>query len=181
MSQPHFSNRRHQSGAILITSLLLLLVLTVLGVVMMQTTRMQERMAGATRDLSLSVQGAESGLRYGESVVSALAAPDGTSTLPCTVCQPGTLPVAIYDPAQFDWTANAAKYGVGGPAVTMPSSAGLNDVPRYTVESLGFVRDSLNEGQEPPEGRDFFQISSRSTGATGLANTVLQSTYARRF
>ena len=180
MNQPHISNRRRQSGAILIVSLLLLLVLTVLGVVMMQTTRMQERMAGATRDLSASVQGAESGLRYGETVVSALASPDGTGTLPCTVCQPGTLPVAIYDPAQFDWNANATPYGTGGPAATLTNS-GLNATPRYTVESLGFVRDSLDQGQEPPEGRDFFQISSRSTGATGLANTVLQSTYARRF
>jgi len=61
-------------GAVLIVSLLLLLVLTVLGVVMMQTTRMQERMAGATRDLNMSLQGAESGLRYGESVVAAYRA-----------------------------------------------------------------------------------------------------------
>lgn len=181
MSELHFSNRRRQSGAILITSLLLLLVLTVLGVVMMQTTRMQERMAGATRDLSLSVQGAEAGLRYGEAIVSTLTAPDGTGTLPCTVCQPGTLPVAIYDPAQFDWNANAQVYGAAAAVTASLTNSGLSENPHYTVESLGFVRDSLNEGQEPPEGRDFFQISSRSTGATGLANTVLQSTYARRF
>ena len=181
MNQPFISNRRRQSGAILIVSLLLLLVLTVLGIVMMQTTRMQERMAGATRDLNLALQGAESGLRYGEVVVSTLAGPDSTSALPCTVCQAGTLPVAIYDPAQFDWSANAAEYGQAAVAATLKSTSNLAENPRYTVEALGFVKDSLDQGQEPPEGRDFFQISSHSTGATGLASTVLQSTYARRF
>lgn len=179
MNQPSISNRRRQSGAVLIVSLLLLLVLTVLGVVMMQTTRMQERMAGAARDLNLALQGAESGLRYGEAVVGALAGPDSTSTLPCAVCQAGTLPIAIYDPGQFDWSVNAQLYGSAGIAATLVPT--LAEDPRYTVEDLGFVKDSLVEGQEPPEGRDFFQVSSHSSGATGLANTVLQSTYARRF
>jgi type IV pilus assembly protein PilX len=179
VNQSFITTRRRQAGAVLIVSLLLLLVLTVLGIVMMQTTRMQERMAGATRDLNLALQGAESGLRYGEAVVGALAGPDSTSTLPCTVCQAGTLPVAIYDPAQFNWKVNAQTYGVTGvPATLVPS---LAEDPQYTVEGLGFVKDSLDQGQEPPEGRDFFQVSSHSTGATGLANTVLQSTYARRF
>jgi len=172
------SSRHRQSGAILIISLLLLLVLTVLGVVMMQTTRMQERMAGNTRDLNLALQAAESGLRYGEAVVAAYTAlPDTTGSLPCTVCQKGTLPVAIYDPAQFNWTANATPYGQGGVVAALTSVVN----PMYTTEDLGFVPDSLDSGQDAPEGRDFFQISSRSTGATGLAGTVLQSTYARRF
>jgi type IV pilus assembly protein PilX len=178
VSKQNISNRGRQSGAVLIVSLLLLLVLTVLGVVMMQTTRMQERMAGATRDLNMSLQGAESGLRYGESVVAAYTAlPDTTGTLPCTVCQKGTLPVAIYDPAQFNWTANAQTYGQAG--LTSPTTLAAN--PRYTTEDLGFVPDSLDSGQEVPDGRDFFQISALSTGASGLATTVLQSTYARRF
>ncbi len=179
MNEPYICNRRRQSGAILIVSLLLLLVLTVLGIVMMQTTRMQERMAGATRDLNLALQGAESGLRYGEAIIGTLAGPDGTSTMPCTVCLAGTLPVAIYDPAQFNWNANAQLYGVAGVVATLTPS--LLENPRYTVEALGFVKDSLDSGQEPPEGRDFFQVSSHSSGATGLASTVLQSTYARRF
>jgi Tfp pilus assembly protein PilX len=76
--------------------------------------------------------------------------------------------------------STAQLYGAaaGFPATLVPS---LKEDPRYTVEDLGFVKDSLVEGQEPPEGRDFFQVSSHSTGATGLAGTVLQSTYARRF
>jgi type IV pilus assembly protein PilX len=177
VSKQTISNPGRQSGAVLIVSLLLLLVLTVLGVVMMQTTQMQERMAGATRDLNMSLQGAESGLRYGESVVAALASPDSTGTLPCTVCQKGVLPIAIYDSVQFDWNANAWVYGQAG----LTGTTKLAENPRYVTELLEFVPDSLDVGQEVPDGRDFFQVSARSTGATGLATTVLQSTYARRF
>jgi type IV pilus assembly protein PilX len=177
VSKQTISNRGRQSGAVLIVSLLLLLVLTVLGVVMMQTTRMQERMSGATRDLNLSLQGAEAGLRYGETKVALLASPDSTGAVPCTVCQKGTLPVAIYDPSQFNWTVNAQTYGQVG----LTGSQGLLQNPQYLTEILEFVPDSLDQGQEVPDGRDFFQVSARSTGASGLATTVLQSTYARRF
>jgi type IV pilus assembly protein PilX len=169
------NDRSRQSGAILIISLLLLLVLTVLGVVMMQTTRMQERMGGNTRDLNAALQGAESGLRYGEGILAGYtAAPDTSGTLPCVVCQKGTLPVAIYDPAQFSWTANAQPYG-------NPGTLGLFENPQYIIEELAFVPDSLDVGNESSDGREFYAITSHSTGASGIPNTVVQSTYARRF
>jgi type IV pilus assembly protein PilX len=173
-------NIARQSGAALIVSLLLLLVLTVLGVVMMQTSRMQERMAGNTRDLNMALQGAEAGLRYGEAVVSAYTGlPDTTGSIPCTVCQQGTLPVAIYDPAQFDWLANAQKYGTG--TIKAVLSPPLAIVPRYTIEDAGFQPYSLNTGQGDDDGRDFYQVTSYSTGLSGKAAIVLQSTYARTF
>ncbi len=45
---------RTQRGAILVTCLLILLILTVIGITAMQVTRMQERMAGNSRDTSLA-------------------------------------------------------------------------------------------------------------------------------
>ncbi|HEY4210627.1 MAG TPA: PilX N-terminal domain-containing pilus assembly protein [Steroidobacteraceae bacterium] len=184
MSPRKYSGSRHQSGAILVVSLLLLLVLTILGVVMMQTSTMQERMSGNTRDLGLALQGAEAGLRYGEAQLSAAAALPATSgTIPCAVCQVGILPVAIYDSSQFNWSTQAQCFG--STTITCPTASGamaiLHEQPQYTTESLGFVPDSLDVGQDPPEGRDFYQISAHSTGASGKPNTVLQSTFARRF
>ncbi len=177
MSAQSNPNRRHQTGAVLVVSMLLLLVLTILGVVMMQTSTMQERMSGNTRDLALALQGAEGGLRYGEGLIGAAAAlPSATSTIPCTVCQVGVLPVAIYDSSSFNWSTQAQTYGTA--SITL---ANLHEQPQYTTESLGFVPDSLDVGQDPPEGRDFYQISAHSSGASGKANTVLQSTFARRF
>jgi len=179
---------KRQSGAILVISLLMLLVLTVLGVVMMQTTRMQERMAGNTRDLSAALQGSEAAVRYAEQQLAAFTSrPDTDSTSNCskpsvaatTVCDKNALPVAIYDKSQFDWLSQAKVYGAA--TTTTTAVAQLPEQPQYTDERLGFIRDNLDTGQDPPEGRDFFQLTGHSTGMSGKTNTVVQSTYARRF
>lgn len=57
---------RDQNGAALIVSLIILLVLTLLGVASMQTTTLEERMAGNLRDTSVSFEAAEAGLRSAE-------------------------------------------------------------------------------------------------------------------
>lgn len=58
---------RSQYGAVLIVSLIFLLLMTIIGVTAMQTTTLQERMAGNTRDHNLAFQAAEAALREGES------------------------------------------------------------------------------------------------------------------
>lgn len=165
---------RRQRGAILVTSLLLLVILTVLGVALMRLTNMQERMAGNTRDMNLALQGAEAGLREAERVIAAQA------TLPViesygtdAACQFCTdLPVDIENADIFNWSANAEPFsGIDG----------LDEDPRYKIEHSAYVSDDLLSGQDPPTGRDVFTATSRSTGGSGQANTVLQSTYARRF
>jgi type IV pilus assembly protein PilX len=167
---------RHQRGAILVTSLLLLLVLTVLGVAMMKMTNMQERMAGNTRDLNLALQASEAALRDGETRISKLPASwDAfTANAGCTYCQKYWLPVDLDDPSKFNWPADAQEFGVAG-----TKEFSLAEDPRFTVEDAGWVGDSILVDET--EGRRFFSITARSTGATGQANTVLQSTYARRF
>jgi type IV pilus assembly protein PilX len=182
--------KSRQSGTALITSLLLLLVLTVLGIVMMRTSVMQERMAGNTRDLNMALQGGEAGLRYGEAVLAALPSsptPVPSPAVPCApVCDIGVLPLAITDPAQFDWTNtnNATKYGQGGVAASLSGAAGsgkLSDEPRYTLEYSGFIPDNAEGPKTWNDGRVVFQVTSRSTGGSGMTNTVVRSTYARRF
>jgi type IV pilus assembly protein PilX len=174
---------RTQRGAILVTSLLLLLVLTVLGITMMKMTNMQERMAGNTRDISLALQAAEAALRDGERVVSPFEVPDPrvasllpTGGLGCDICQPGALPLDIANPGAFDWAANAMEYGVSG---TQEFDM-LAEDPQFKITEIAFVEDSFLNGQDYFEdGRSFYQVTAHSSGATGLANVVLQSTYAR--
>jgi type IV pilus assembly protein PilX len=180
----HVRAPRRQGGAILVTSLLLLLVLTVLGIAMMKMTNMQDRMAGNTRDLSLAFQGAEAALRAGEAQVRTIVAEPGNlptqASVNCALCEAGVLPVDIDDPAAFDWPAD----GIVAPGINPPSgSAGhLAEDPQYKVEHSAWVSDQLGTGVNGDDtGRDYFTITGRSTGASGDANTVLQSTYARRF
>jgi type IV pilus assembly protein PilX len=182
--------KSRQSGTALITSLLLLLVLTVLGIVMMRTSVMQERMAGNTRDLNMALQGGEAGLRYGEAIIAALPSsptPIPSPAVPCTViCDIGVLPMAIADLAQFDWTNvnNATKYGQGGVPASLSGAAGsgmLSEEPRYAIEYVGFIPNGAEAATTWGDGRVVFQVTSRSTGGSGMTNTVVRSTYARRF
>jgi type IV pilus assembly protein PilX len=175
----HPSPGHRQRGAILVTSMLLLVVLTVLGVAMMRMTNMQERMAGNTRDLGLALQGAEAALRDAEdrlSPVRQVSRPTATNAANCVFCQRTALPIAIHDVAQYNWS-NAQEYGTAG----SQDITGLAADPRYTIAEMGFVPDDRLEGQDPPTGRDFYQITARSTGASGQANVVLQTTFPRRF
>lgn len=178
-SQFQFSHSR-QRGAILVTSLLLLIVLTVLGVAMMRMTAMQERMAGNTRDLNLALQAAEAALRDGEARLSPLtltAKPRAQATAGCIYCEATFLPVAIQDATQFNWNT-ALEYGAAG----TQDIAGLAEDPRYVIAEVGYVPDTQLIGQNDTlSGRDFYQITARSTGASGQTNTVLQSTFPRRF
>ncbi len=163
---------RQQRGAILVTSLLLLLTLTILGISVVQITRMQERMAGNQRDLNLAFQGAEAGLRDGETQLAALAAVNTCTAAPCAVFARNTLPV-LNTTTQAWWDTNAQEYGVDG---TKEVTELAND-PQFVIEHVRQVKYSLNV--DDPAGRDFFQVTSRSAGASGATNTMVQVTFAR--
>lgn len=179
MRHPAFQIHRtgaRQRGAVLVTALLLLIVLTIIGVTVMQMSRMQERMAGNSRDVNLSFQAAEGSMRAAEQYIRQQNnRPVACSTAPCDVWSEGTLTNAANLDAAW-WAANGQTYG-------MTAMGGLRETPQAIVEELGFVRTDggVVMGQEPPDGRDFYQVTSRSTGGSGLAETVLQSTYTRRF
>lgn len=73
--------RRHspghggQRGAVLGIGLLFLLVLTLLGTALMQSTTMQERMAGGVQDRNRALQAAETALNVAEAWIASSVAP----------------------------------------------------------------------------------------------------------
>jgi type IV pilus assembly protein PilX len=174
------SSHRKQQGAILVISLLLLLILTILGLAVMRMTRMQERMAGNTRDLNLALQGAEAGLREGEARILAFGSTKPTSVggAGCglnvlEVCQRTALPVDIAQQTQVWWNANALRF------TAADLKTQLSDDPQYTVEEVGIKRQDLGIGHELPDDNYVYQVTGRSTGASGQTNTVLQSTFIK--
>lgn len=185
------STSHRQRGTALVTSLLLLLILTVIGVTAMQVTRMQERMAGNTRDLNLSFQGAEAALRNGEDMIAAQAfapAPSAgvCTAAPCTsgVWDANASAVANPETRADDWWKNSAiQYEADGDhSSTTHDIDGLAHDPSFVIEYVAEVPDtySVGSGDGPPSSRFFYQVSAGSPGATTNATTVLQSTYARR-
>jgi len=169
-----------QRGAILVTSMLLLLVLTIIGVTVMQMSRMQERMAGNSRDVSLAFQAAEGALRAAEFFIGDEEVRPvtclGTDTGSCPVFAEGTVVGTTANQGEAWWTEKGRTYG-------QAEMEGLNAAPTAVIEELGFVRTDggVVMGQDPPDGRDFYQVTSRSTGGSGLAEIVLQSTFTRKF
>lgn len=171
-------SRQAQRGAALVISLLMLLVMTVLGLAAMQVTRMEERMAGNSRDVNLAFQGAEAGLRDSEELIRVMVArPDTCSVAPCDIWQRDLHPADLRDQTEAWWVANGREYGVAGTREVTDSTRD----PLVVTEDLGFVSDSLTVGHGPPEGRNFYKITSNSTGASDTASAVLESTYTRRF
>jgi type IV pilus assembly protein PilX len=167
-----------QRGAVLVVALLMLLVMTVLGVTAMQMSRMEERMAGNSRDINIAFQGAEAGLRDGEERVRLLTArPTTCAAPPCSVWRKNYWPADLRNQLFGWWAANAIEYGTTG---TQEVSDATRD-PLAIVEDLGFVPDSLSVGHGPPEGRNFYRVTSNSTGASANSQAVLESTYAKRY
>jgi type IV pilus assembly protein PilX len=161
-----------ERGAILVTSLLLLLVMTIIGVSVVQVTRMQERMSGNQRDLNLAFQGAEAGLREGEQQLDDTISLATCTVAPCPIFRDNFLPVLTNNPQAW-WDANAQEYGVDGDQ----EMDELDQDPQVVVEHVRFVKFSDNVDDEG--GRDFFQVTARSTGASGRTNTTVQTTFAK--
>jgi type IV pilus assembly protein PilX len=170
-------HRAGQRGAVLVTAMLLLLVLTIIGVTAMQMSRMQERMAGNTRDVNLAFQAAEGALRGSESFVRQwVARPVACSATPCNVWLEDSVAGTVANKNETWWTTNGQTFG-------QAAMSELRTPPVSVIEELGFVRTDggVTMGQDPPDGRDFYQVTSRSTGGSGLAEIVLQTTYTRKF
>ncbi len=80
------STPRHQQGAVLFISLILLVVLSLIGIASMQVTTLQERMAGNYRTLNLAFQRAEAQVRTRENDIKTAVDAGGLYTTNDSVC-----------------------------------------------------------------------------------------------
>lgn len=169
-----------QRGATLIISLLLLLVLSLIGVTAVQTTALQEKMAGNMRNQNLAFQAAEAALRAGENwIAQQTAEPDPQSsctTPPCEqVWQLNTLNGGDFLDIQW-WKTTSDVQIYGGATLSE-----VKTPPRYFIEEYSFIPDSLVVDPEPKTGKYIYRITARGTGGTDNAQAILQTTYARQY
>lgn len=181
------SNTFQQRGAALVVSLIILLVMTLIGITSMQTTVMQEKMAGNARDLSSAFQAAESSARTGEAwIMSLTALPDPTNcpSQPCDLWN-------SYGGATDLWTnTGAASYTDvlmwANPRIANNvSTLGAQQSPQFIIEFIDIFRDSQNLGQQQDmDGsafRNVYAVTTRGFGGTNTANAFVQTNFARRF
>ncbi|MCI0655298.1 MAG: PilX N-terminal domain-containing pilus assembly protein [Methylococcaceae bacterium] len=166
----------------------MLLVLTLIGVSGMQTTIMEEKMSGNSRDYNLAFQAAEVALRNAESHIDGLVTlTDFNSQTP----NDGLLSEAETDP---DYLSTDAWYGTNGSTVgsIQPDdivSSLYGHQPRYIIK---FVTDNdpnrnsrLNirgYAEQLPGARiTVFTVTARGTGGTDDSRVILQSKVGKRF
>jgi len=162
------SQRMHkQQGAVLLFSLIILLMLTVIGVAAMQTTTLQERMAGNFRDRQVAFQGAEAAL---VGVEQRLLQEGGNVVL-------------------HHWDTNRAPnprdFEQASLTVFEITYQELRDMladdPQYFIEERPPITapgGGLEADQPLPEA-ELYRVVVRSTGASGDSDVVLQSYFRR--
>lgn len=167
---------RRQSGVSLVIVMVLLIAMSLLGVAILRSSAMQERMGANLRDRSLAFQAAEAALRYAQDEVLDggdwdTTEPDATSCANLGICPPGTKESDVtwrdVPAAAFDATA-----------------AGLAAQPEYWIEYLGKGPASKGACDSLPLREldcksPMYRITVRSR-AEGRADVVLQSTVVRR-
>lgn len=145
-------------------SLLLLLVITLLGITSMQTSLLEERMAGNQRHRAQAFQEAESALRAAEKSI-VLETTNATVLDPAQPDDPFH-PYGSIEPAVFDWSGFAHHD---------------NGSQHYVVEYLG-CRDisgnSAKMGTKPCQSASgLYLFRAWGRGASGSAVRVLRSHY----
>ncbi len=165
----------HQQGAVLITSIILLFVMTIIGLTGMQVTTLEEKMAGNMRDRNLAFQAAESALRAGEAVLTQATIPtfdnSGTNGMYSSA---STAAVLSNSTDSTTWNAaNTETYNSG-------TLANVSASPEYIIQQMpsvdggGFSLDGTSFNT-----MEFFRVTARGTGGTTSAVVVLQTVYKR--
>ena len=154
----------HQSGAVLVISLIMLLLLMLIGATGSQVSGMEEKMSGNNRNHNLAFQAAESALRAGEAA---------TATITATGYYTGSM-------SSIDWNNAKVKTYEGG------SLTGVYQAPKYIIEAPAFTpgEDDTGSSLEAPTASgpaDFawYRITARGTGGTANSVVTLQSYFRR--
>lgn len=177
-----------QKGAVLLTSLLILLILSLLAVSSMQNSSMQERMVSAQREGYMAMEGAELALREAELAIEALASPSGFNTID-GFYEKGTAPRGSGVFTASVWT------GGNSVAVTVPTVNGdplFPEAPRFFVEFVGDAQLEVGNESSNVNMTNYthetgatvakaFRIVARGTGATGEGQRILEEYYRREF
>lgn len=166
------SLRHDQSGISLLVVLILLIVMSILGIAVLRSSAMQERMSANMRDRSLAFQAAETALRYAQDEVLGVTASNWDKRIPTaadcantSICPNGSA---------ANWRAvPAGKY----------DSTRLPAAPEYWVEYLGVGPGYKGSCDSTPPSIDcqspMFRISARSRAA-GRADVTLQAVISSR-
>lgn len=197
-----FVGFRRERGAVLFVALAFLVLLTLLALSSANTSIMQERMAGSTRNAQLADFGGETALREAEATLWAGA----NSSSPFVVCGKQALFSCYeYRPQSLNGTVESFRNatsmvttgGIEFKAKDLTTlsgadaSARLSRNPYYLIEDLGIERPpgvgaahesgATGSGAGPVSvDKHIYRITARSTGGSDAAVRSFFSTFAAK-
>lgn len=167
-----------QQGVSLVIVLVLLIATSLLGMAVLRSSAMQERMSANLRDRSLAFQAAESALRYAQDVV--LSGSSWDTSVP-TVDDCTNSSVCVVDPTDPASAAFVPPWRAV-PAGSYDSTR-LAAAPEYWIEYLGTGPGRKGSCDTVPPSLDcqspMFRVTARSR-ALGRADVVLQANIISR-
>ena len=175
-----------QSGMSLFPALMFLLVLSVLGISVLNSTLLQEKMAGNTKDTNVAFQAAEAGLRDAEVDVAKNITSGTVFTSTCTngLCTPPPTwptPLSTDISKAIDWTSSV-QTRIYGSRTSAPALADVAAPPLYVIEKLSSLPvgpgGSVGIGVTAPNsGGTAYRLTVLATGARPETRMILQSTF----
>ena len=166
----------NQLGAVLVTALIYLLVLSMLGISSMRGTAMEERMASNSWEHSRAFQAAESALLdAGQWFLFQPDLIDSSSDGSTGVWASGSAAQRVVN-ATFDWSTEGIVYG----ASSGNSSALFGDLyqpPRYVIEEAGFEpSDNDPDTLAKKTGVFYYSVSAIGYGRSEGSRSIVQTT-----
>jgi len=163
LATPHpHSILLRQHGATLVISLIFLVLLTLIGVTAMQSTILQERMAGNSKERNIAFQAGEIGLRDAEVYLVGKSVWDFTTACTSGMCAQGSIP----DWKTYAWDGSKDVLAV----TTVPSVGGQ---PRYFAEYAGQVKCATCSGG----WATVYRSRTRSMGINTTTQVFLESVF----
>jgi len=189
MKKTNLPSPQKHAGSALVIALVILMVMTLIGITSMNTSILEEKMAGSMANRNFGFQAAESALRHGEAwIAGRTVLPDvsndgSTGIWDIKAADPDTTNnIAWWDESTRGaswWTSTAAPAVV--PIATSSSDAewiaGVASQPAYVIEELPPVKESLEVGKTVDDSDIYLQVTARGVGGTASSVVMLQTTY----
>jgi type IV pilus assembly protein PilX len=180
----HSPGGRQQRGWILVIGLVVLVMLSIIAIALMRTTMMEEKMAGANRDINLSFEAAETALRGAEIFIENQSDDSLFATTGTGLYAQGTSDDDIERPPfELDSWKPENNHSIA----LSSAPVGVTSAPRYMIKKVGESGDegSLNLGgygeTDLSQKSVIYRITARGTGGNDSTQTVLRSHYARAY
>jgi type IV pilus assembly protein PilX len=166
--------RNNENGAVLITGLMILLIMTLVGIAAMNNSSLQEVMSRNQTGRNIAFHSAEAVLREAEDFLDGATLPSFTGTNSSYVSS--GLYQEEMDLAAMSWDATDSVAYSGTTSVAVAA-------PRYIIEELAEVdnesgSDSLVAGTEVATSM-VYRVTARGVGLQNTTVVILQTTYLR--